>query len=164
MGKSRLIKHLGILDDETDPRKLRELLSEFTDGQFEVVNDKDGLHFRGKFSSFEICANPDSKHFSIVVTFKWLCEERLILHDYGTKTYQYKWFEVPGFLGSLPKIRFDFVSFYFQNDKDRIKINGGESGEVGRFFKEGDVTKITKNGDEYIQKHRVIEKTEIRDK
>lgn|SRR5574343_109937 len=162
MSTGKLIKHLRILDDETDPEKLSKLLDGFKNGQFEIVNDRDNLHFRGKFSSFEISTNPDRRHFALVVTFEWLCEERLILHDHGTKTYKYKWSEVPKFRNTPQKLRFDFVSFYYQDDKNRIKMNGGESRETARFFKEDDITTITKNGDEYTQAHRVIERAETK--
>jgi hypothetical protein len=126
-------------------KHLAEILKEFVGGQFQMIRrtKQDTLHFRGEVEKINVAADQKKISFS----FNWLCEERLV-HDWSLQS-RLKWFLLDHPVGNH-SLEVPFRAYYVQPDEDRIKLWGGGWNEVCRFYKKGDHTNLTSNGDEIV--------------
>ena len=104
---------------------LLPLLSRFVGGQFRLAklsateDTKYMMMFHGETKSIEI---PDLKIKRVVIFFEWLCERRC---DFGrSDKLQSSWSLLPVPPSGKLRLDIDYVTFYPQPTKNRLKLKG----------------------------------------
>lgn len=125
-------------------------------GQFQLIRRRKGdcMHLRGEIQSVEVVSTPKT----VIITFNWLFEERLVHNWELTPTL--KWFPLERpFQSEMNglKLIIPFDSFRPHPDEERVKMWGGGFGDIGRFYQPFDHTNVVPNGDEFVtrfEKHK----------
>mgnify|MGYP001572889612 CR=1 FL=1 len=137
---------------------LKAILKDFVGGQFQLLRRKRGdcMHLRGEIQSIEVICDPRT----VVLTFNWLCEERLE-HDWKLDA-TLKWFTLErpfkDEIGQLT-LTIPFDSFRPHPDEERVKMWGGGFGDICRFYQPFDHTNLVQQGDEFVtrfEKHNLM--------
>lgn len=129
--------------------RLDKLLLSFAGAQF-TIETPDRLTMRGEVAKFEI---PDMKRRRILVSFKWLCERRIVFDNHWNRVPRWTLVDIPAMSHQFD---LEYTVYYPQRGGERIKL-WTKLGEVWHFYQTSDYTTLVQQDDEFVQKWKLPE-------